>query len=61
MIVGEHFAECGVPQNFVPKVKAGHVIPDVTLDRLKKRLNEVRGSLVECPLVRSGSTSFQVA
>ncbi|TEB25730.1 phospholipase D, partial [Coprinellus micaceus] len=36
--------------NFVPKVKAGHVIPDVTLDRLKKRLNEVRGSLVECPL-----------
>ncbi|RDB28300.1 Phospholipase D1 [Hypsizygus marmoreus] len=36
--------------NYVPKVKAGHVIPGTTLERLKSRLSGVRGALVECPL-----------
>ncbi|EJC99464.1 phospholipase D [Fomitiporia mediterranea MF3/22] len=36
--------------NFVPKVKTGHVVPDVPLDRVKARLSEVRGSIVDCPL-----------
>ncbi|KAK0243927.1 phospholipase D [Armillaria nabsnona] len=35
---------------YVPKVKTGHVIPGITLDRLKSRLSEVKGALVECPL-----------
>ncbi|KAF5376461.1 hypothetical protein D9615_008601 [Tricholomella constricta] len=35
---------------YVPKVKAGHVIPGISLDRLKTRLSQVRGALVECPL-----------
>ncbi|PFH53623.1 hypothetical protein AMATHDRAFT_137275 [Amanita thiersii Skay4041] len=35
---------------YVPKVKTGHVIPGVSLERVKSRLNEVRGALVECPL-----------
>lgn len=39
-------------QNFVPKVKPGHVVPGISLDRVKSRLNQVRGALVECPLVR---------
>ncbi|KAG7085424.1 hypothetical protein E1B28_002985 [Marasmius oreades] len=36
--------------NYVPKVKTGHVVPDVPLERIKQRLSEVRGSLVECPI-----------
>ncbi|KAK7028554.1 phospholipase [Favolaschia claudopus] len=37
-------------ENYVPKVKTGHVVPDVPLERVKKRLAEVKGSLVEAPL-----------
>ncbi|TFK21685.1 phospholipase D [Coprinopsis marcescibilis] len=36
--------------NYVPKVKTGHVVPGVTLERLKKRLDQVKGALVECPI-----------
>ena len=39
-------------QNYVPKVKTGHVAPGVPLDRVKDGLARVRGSLVEAPLVR---------
>jgi len=39
-------------QNYVPKVKPGHVVPEATLPRIKERLSRVRGSVVECPLVR---------
>ncbi|KAG5647465.1 hypothetical protein DXG03_009396 [Asterophora parasitica] len=35
---------------YAPKVKSGHVIPDMPLDRVKNRLSEVHGALVECPL-----------
>jgi len=34
----------------VPRVKTGHVVPGVDVDRVKKRLAEVRGALVECPM-----------
>ncbi|KAF9244484.1 hypothetical protein BU15DRAFT_85872 [Melanogaster broomeanus] len=37
-------------ENYVPKVKCGHVAPDVPLSRVKDRLSQVKGSLVECPL-----------
>ncbi|KDR66935.1 hypothetical protein GALMADRAFT_258822 [Galerina marginata CBS 339.88] len=37
-------------ENYRPKVKTGHVVSDIPLDRVKTRLNQVRGSLVECPL-----------
>ncbi|KAJ7758051.1 hypothetical protein B0H16DRAFT_1885472 [Mycena metata] len=37
-------------ENYVPKVKTGHVVPGIPLDRVKKRLSEVKGALVECPL-----------
>ena len=43
---------CTVPQRYVPKVKTGHVVPGITLDRVKQRLSQVTGALVECPLVR---------
>lgn len=58
----EIFTECfrPVPTNlvrdynaytsYVPKVKHGHVAPGITVQRLKQRLNEVKGALVECPL-----------
>ncbi|KAG5341907.1 hypothetical protein C0989_007067 [Termitomyces sp. Mn162] len=36
--------------NYVPKVKTGHVVPGIDLERLKGRLAGVRGALVECPL-----------
>ncbi|KAI0804784.1 phospholipase D [Irpex lacteus] len=36
--------------NYVPKVKTGHVVPEVPLSRVKSRLSEVKGALVECPL-----------
>ncbi|KAI0042796.1 phospholipase D [Auriscalpium vulgare] len=36
--------------NYVPKVKTGHVVPDIPLARVKERLAEVHGSLVEAPL-----------
>ena len=43
--------EIGV-QNYVPKVKVDHVAPDVPLARVKDRLSQVKGQLVECPMVR---------
>ncbi|THH14594.1 hypothetical protein EW146_g5764 [Bondarzewia mesenterica] len=36
-------------ENYVPKVKAGHVAPGVPLDLVKNRLARVRGALVEAP------------
>ncbi|KAI0086021.1 phospholipase D/nuclease [Irpex rosettiformis] len=36
--------------NYVPKVLTGHVVPDVSLSRVKDRLSQVRGALVECPM-----------
>ncbi|KAF7980984.1 hypothetical protein HWV62_35794 [Athelia sp. TMB] len=35
---------------YVPKVKTGHVVPEVPLARVKDRLAHVKGALVECPL-----------
>ncbi|CAK5267179.1 unnamed protein product [Mycena citricolor] len=35
--------------NYVPKVKTGHVVPGIPLERVKKQLATVRGALVECP------------
>jgi hypothetical protein len=40
-------------QSYLPKVKTGHVVPEIQLQRIKERLSQVRGSVVECPLVRS--------
>ncbi|KAK7436200.1 hypothetical protein VKT23_019277 [Stygiomarasmius scandens] len=37
-------------ENYVPKVKTGHVIPGIPLERVKSRLAEVKGALVECPI-----------
>lgn len=39
-------------QSYLPKVKTGHVVPEIQLQRIKQRLSQVRGSVVECPLVR---------
>ncbi|KAJ7932951.1 hypothetical protein B0H13DRAFT_1953904 [Mycena leptocephala] len=36
--------------NYVPKVKTGHLVPGIPLERVKKQLAEIRGALVECPL-----------
>ncbi|KAJ7071352.1 hypothetical protein C8F01DRAFT_429874 [Mycena amicta] len=36
--------------NYVPKIKTGHVAPDIPLERVKKQLSLVKGSLVEAPL-----------
>jgi len=35
---------------YVPKVKTGHVVPEIPLSRVKDRLSLVKGALVECPL-----------
>ncbi|KAJ8091599.1 hypothetical protein PM082_020829 [Marasmius tenuissimus] len=35
---------------YVPKVKTGHVVPDIPLERVKQRLSEVKGAIVECPI-----------
>ncbi|KAI0708777.1 phospholipase D/nuclease [Cerioporus squamosus] len=35
---------------YVPDVMTGHVVPDISLQRIKERLSEVRGALVECPM-----------
>jgi len=35
----------------------GHVVPNIPLRRVKERLDQVKGSLVECPLV-SGACSW---
>ncbi|KAF8129820.1 hypothetical protein EV363DRAFT_1399636 [Boletus edulis] len=37
-------------ENYVPKVKPGHVAPGIPLQRVKERLAQVKGSVVECPL-----------
>jgi len=37
-------------ENYVPKVKTGHVAPGIPLQRVKERLAQVKGSLVEAPL-----------
>ncbi|KAG2144421.1 uncharacterized protein EDB93DRAFT_1153427 [Suillus bovinus] len=37
-------------ENYLPKVKTGHVVPGIQLQRIKERLSQVRGALVECPL-----------
>lgn len=37
-------------ENYVPKTKTNHVVPDIPLDRIKSRLAEVRGAIVEAPL-----------
>ncbi|KAJ6452893.1 hypothetical protein C8R47DRAFT_262895 [Mycena vitilis] len=36
--------------NYVPKVKTGHIVPGIPLERVKKQLSEIKGALVECPL-----------
>ncbi|KAF9557909.1 phospholipase D/nuclease [Agrocybe pediades] len=36
--------------NYRPKVKTGHLVPGIPLERVKNRLSQVRGALVECPL-----------
>ena len=53
MLIGPFFF-----QSYVPKVKTGHVAPGVSLDRIKRRLAEVKGSLVECPMVSYSHTNF---
>ncbi|KAA1473211.1 phospholipase D/nuclease [Dentipellis sp. KUC8613] len=35
---------------YVPKVKTGHVVPGIPLERVKDRLARVKGALVEAPL-----------
>ncbi|KIM30587.1 hypothetical protein M408DRAFT_7620 [Serendipita vermifera MAFF 305830] len=38
------------PQNYVPKTRVGHLAPGQSLERVRQRLSEVRGHLVEAPL-----------
>lgn len=52
MIVPTYLILYTILQQYLPKVKTGHVVPGVSLGRVKQRLSEVRGALVECPLVR---------
>jgi phospholipase D1/2 len=37
-------------QNYIPKVKVGHVVPGIDVRTVKDRLSRVRGALVEMPL-----------
>jgi phospholipase D1/2 len=37
-------------ENYRSKGKIGHVVSGIPLDRVKMRLNQVKGALVECPL-----------
>ncbi|KAG1880959.1 hypothetical protein F4604DRAFT_1578750 [Suillus subluteus] len=37
-------------EDYLPKVKTGHVVPEIQLQRIKERLSQVRGSVVECRL-----------
>lgn len=32
-------------------MKTGHVVPGIPLQRVRERLSQVKGSVVECPLV----------
>lgn len=34
-------------ENYVPKVKAGHVVPDITVAQIKDKLSKIQGHLVE--------------
>lgn len=45
-------------QQYVPKVKTGHVVPEIPLDRVKDRLSKVKGALVEAPIVCFCSLTF---
>ena len=45
-------ADGACAQNYVPNVMTGHVVPEIPLQRVKDRLSQVRGALVECPMVR---------
>lgn len=47
-------------EEYVPKIKTGHLIPEVSLEDAKRRLADVRGALVESPLV-SGPLLFFVS
>ena len=49
----EDFANDHYYQYYVPKGKVGHVVKGIPLSRVKDRLDLVRGSLVEYPLVSS--------
>jgi len=37
-------------EGYVPKIKTGHTAPGVTLPRVKERLAQVKGALVDCPI-----------
>jgi len=37
--------------DYLPKVKKGHVAPGIDLATVKSKLSQIRGSLVEAPLV----------
>ena len=37
-------------QNYVPKVKTGHIAVDLPLEQVKERLSKIKGGLVEAPL-----------
>jgi phospholipase D1/2 len=38
-------------QSYVPNIKTGHIAnPDMPLDRIKERLSEIRGHIVEAPV-----------
>lgn len=39
-----------VYKNYIPKVKHGHIVPEVSLQRAKQQLSQIRGQLVEMPL-----------
>ena len=45
-------AKTRIMQIYKPKVKVGHVVPGISLKRVKERLASVHGSIVEAPLVR---------
>ncbi|GJJ14447.1 hypothetical protein Clacol_008711 [Clathrus columnatus] len=40
-----------VYKSYKPKVKYGHLIPQISLERAKQKLGQVRGQLVEMPLL----------
>ncbi|TFK95611.1 phospholipase D/nuclease [Pterulicium gracile] len=40
----------GAYDNYVAKVKPGHVVEGISLETVKDRLSEVKGALIECPL-----------
>ena len=52
LFTSDVLAETSVMQIYKPKVKVGHVVPGISLKRVKDRLACVHGSIVEAPLVR---------